>query len=224
MSLSKPRHKRVRTNLPLTWRASFASTIHNISVGGLYFKCTTPPQVGEPIELNFMLPGTQVAIHANGLVRWVSNHAWSMDNDVLAGVGVEFVELGEAQQQLLQHYVENKPAELRLGNRVAVRLVVDYFFAGENFRSIANELSPNGMFLVSDEPHQLEDVLHLRFLLPDVQAMIKARAVVRWRHEAIPAALENIITPGMGLEFTDVSEEDRQVIRHFIDNFNRSAN
>lgn len=210
------RNKRVRTRLPLTWKASFKSTIFNISNGGLYFKCNIPPSVGEHLELNFTLPGGTEPITAGGIVRWTSNNSNLGESENVYGVGLEFEALSDKARTALEAYIAQGLEEQRHSKRLQVRIVVDYMFAGSNYRTIANDISRFGMFLVTDEPLQLDDVLHMRFRLPMLDAMLKVRAMVRWRHDAIPQTLSSVITPGMGVEFMDVTEEDLLLIDQFL--------
>ena len=210
------RNKRVRTKIPLVWKAAFKSIIYNISSGGLYFKCNHPPNVNETLELNFTLPDTTQSISCSGIVRWVSDNSLSGETATLYGVGLEFDVLEANVKEVLDSFVDKGLAEQRLSRRLPVRIVVDYLFAGENFRTLANDISRTGMFLVSTDPLQLDDIVHMRFRLPDTKALIKARGLVRWRHDAIPQTLSTIITPGMGVEFTDTNEVDLQLIDRFI--------
>lgn len=222
----KARNKRVHTKLPLTWRATFNSTIFNVSRGGLYFRCANPPRVGDLLELDFSLPDSTIAIRASGVVRWVSSNSISPEMDNLFGVGLEFEKIADEGTQALETFIakqlESNTQVDREHRRLPVRVVVDYMFSGENYRTIANDISRRGMFLVSTEPLDLDDMLHMKFRLPNVEALIKARGIVRWRHTAIPETLSNVITPGMGVEFTDISEEDLQLVAQFIQSQNQS--
>jgi uncharacterized protein (TIGR02266 family) len=216
----KQRHKRVHTQFLLSWKPTFQSTVNNISRGGLYFRSPHPPEVGGCIDLDFTLPDSDQRIRGTGIVRWVSNNSFSTEMNNLFGVGIEFDKLDPQSTQIIEEFVTknlaNEAPGKRQHKRFSIRLVVDYSFSGEKYRTIANDIGKRGMFLVTTEPLQLDDIIHLRFHLPKVEGLIKARATVRWRHDAIPETLSSVVTPGMGVEFTDISEEDLMLIEQFL--------
>jgi c-di-GMP-binding flagellar brake protein YcgR len=212
----KPRHKRVFTKTPLSWTANFQSTILNISAGGLYFRSTSPPETKSSIKLSFKLPGTNHTIATEALVHWVSSNSQESKQQPLYGVGVEFTDLAASDQAKLQEFVEKSKQEERKNRRHGSKLLVEYHFAGQNFRCMANDISRTGMFIVTTEPLQLEDMLNAKFTLPGSGERIKIRSIVRWRHVEIPTNLTSVIVPGMGIEFLTVSTEDQLVISEYI--------
>ena len=212
----KDRKNRLKTRLPLEWRTSFESTIYNVSSGGLYFRSLNQPSVDSTIQLKFCLPNSDYVLETSGTVCWTSKHSAS-GNAEYFGVGVQFDEMPTEKRQKFDEYLHHLAGEQRTHLRWSTRVVIEYHFAGADYRTIANEISENGMFLVTEDPLQLDDIIHLRFSLPDSQDQIKTRAIVRWRHDAIPEDLSEVVTPGMGIEFCGLSKEDKQLISEFID-------
>jgi hypothetical protein len=85
-------------------------------------------------------------------------------------------------------------------------LSINYEGAIENIAVRPPDLSPHGMFVNTDQELENGAVLKLRFRLTATGRMIQARAEVRY-------CLKNV---GVGVEFVDISAEDRQAIREAI--------
>jgi type IV pilus assembly protein PilZ len=77
----------------------------NVSEGGVFLKSELLLEVGETLWLSFVLPGTAMAIRTRGRVVWV--HRTPNDNDPtdIPGMGVQFLDLSDAEQAALQVYL-----------------------------------------------------------------------------------------------------------------------
>ncbi len=102
--------------------------------------------------------------------------------------------------------------ERRRNARTPVTLLVQYRFDTlEDFvAEYATNLSPEGMFLQTNEPSPVGSLLHVQFSLKDGSRLIEGLArVVR---VARPGE-----APGMGVEFVQFDEPSRALIRQICD-------
>lgn len=90
--------------------------------------------------------------------------------------------------------------------RVEKRLVLEYRANGAPFRALVTDLGEGGAFV--DTPGPLPPGTDLTFTLDldDAMEPITGRARVAWRQETV----------GMGIEFLDLSDDDRQRLRFFV--------
>ncbi|MHC4884599.1 MAG: protein kinase domain-containing protein [Planctomycetota bacterium] len=72
------------------------------------------------------------------------------------------------------------------------------------------DLSENGAFILSDAPLPINSFLRLNFALEGSSARVNVLGLVRW-HDPTPGRT------GMGVQFLEVSTEDRSHINRFVD-------
>ena len=89
---------------------------------------------------------------------------------------------------------------------------------GENQEGIASTIGGGGLFIEQFLPLAEGSETILEFSLPASRNRIKAKAKVAWVR---PKVIERICFPGMGLQFTDISDQDRAELLHFVETFNR---
>ena len=99
-SFNRRTSTRVTLDLPVAFR--FADTIAtaptlNLSKGGLGVRTMTPLEAGTKVHVRFRLPGSQRDVDA------VSRVAWS---DHRAGMGLQFEEVGMADQSAVDEFVD----------------------------------------------------------------------------------------------------------------------
>ncbi|MGQ0508680.1 MAG: PilZ domain-containing protein [Myxococcaceae bacterium] len=75
-----------------------------------------------------------------------------------------------------------------------------------------SDLSPGGTFIRSDLLLEQGEKLALEFQVPGVPRLMRAQARVAWVRR-FPKEDE---FPGMGVEFTTMSEEDRSVLTQYL--------
>ncbi|HKJ04172.1 MAG TPA: TIGR02266 family protein [Geopsychrobacteraceae bacterium] len=101
-------------------------------------------------------------------------------------------------------------------SRIEARLEV--FLNTEESRKLKNysvNFSPGGLFLETDELEDVDTQLSLEFKLPETGAQMKCKARVAWVNH--PEKLQNPRLPaGFGLQFVDLTQQARSVIRDFI--------
>ncbi len=95
--------------------------------------------------------------------------------------------------------------------RTPVSILVQYRFS--HFEDFVTEysvnLSPGGIFLSSNEPRPLGEVVYLQFTLSDGSRLIEGLGKVVW---VVPPE-DKTRTPGMGIEFVHFDDESQALIR-----------
>jgi len=91
-------------------------------------------------------------------------------------------------------------AYVRRYPRLGVRMAVDYTADSESYHSMASNVGGGGLFLVQVEGLEPEKEISVRFRPAKHLPLIQAKARVRF---VIPGQ-------GAGIEFTEISEADRQ--------------
>ena len=103
-SFNRRTSTRVTLDLPVTFR--FADTIAtaptlNLSKGGLGVRTMTPLETGTKVHVRFRLPGSQCDLEAESRVAW---------SDHRAGMGLQFEEVGMADQSAVDEFVDQHAA------------------------------------------------------------------------------------------------------------------
>jgi uncharacterized protein (TIGR02266 family) len=99
---------------------------------------------------------------------------------------------------------------LRTGRRYTIRTE---FHLGASaglgeIRLDTEDLSIGGAFLAADLLFEVGEVLSLSFSLPGSERLIRARGRIAW----VSRGESGTKPPGMGLEFLDLSDDDRAAI------------
>jgi Tfp pilus assembly protein PilZ len=78
------------------------------------------------------------------------------------------------------------------------------------------DLGLRGVFVERSEELPAGAPVTVRFRLPGNERALEARARVVWRHPADAPRVAARLPPGLGLEFTDMSDADRGRVRAFL--------
>jgi len=97
--------------------------------------------------------------------------------------------------------------EKRAHPRVPLVTKVDVESDGYAFLAVAQDISAGGMRIATANPPLAGTLLTLTFVLPNTERKIRVRAVVRHVVEG----------SAMGVEFADVSADDKVAIRAFVE-------
>jgi uncharacterized protein (TIGR02266 family) len=120
-----------------------------------------------------------------------------------------------------QHASELHASELRLReaevadeHRASKRisLAVELHLASEShfFSGLSGDISEGGVFVSTYRALAMGSLVDIEFSLPGSDRTIHARGEVRWHRDASPGA-----TPGVGIAFEELADEDRSVIHRF---------
>ena len=101
-------------------------------------------------------------------------------------------------------------AERRTAQRVQLDADVSLYSSTTFWAGIAEDISEGGLFVATYQLEPIGTVMDLRFELPTGQA-VAVRGVVRWLREVMDEG-----TPGMGIQFQDLSPADADIIKSFV--------
>jgi uncharacterized protein (TIGR02266 family) len=76
----------------------------NVSAGGLFIATYRLMPVDTEVALTFVLPD-ELPIFVHGIVRWLRDPRDVSASEVPPGMGIEFVNLGEAEQARIDAYI-----------------------------------------------------------------------------------------------------------------------
>ncbi len=101
----------------------------------------------------------------------------------------------------------------RSGPRVSVNIEVTLTGAHNFFRGFTEDISAGGLFVATHQFYPIGTEFNLSLSLEgrDIPVLVK----VAWIRESNPLKLADA-EPGMGLQFIDMTEEQRMLIEEFI--------
>ena len=106
---------------------------------------------------------------------------------------------------------ERRPKEQRGTARIPMLTEVEFSFAGVTFKARSSDLSPGGMFVISEEiPPEDADVIIRAAILSPSKAHVTCRGVVSHIREAKEGAR------GFGVMFTAIEAENREAVKAIL--------
>ena len=101
------------------------------------------------------------------------------------------------------------------GTRAQVEIDVDLSTYGRYYLSKLENVSSGGAFVRTRSVHPVGTDVKLRFRLPDDTRVIEASAEVVWVYDQAGDVEPN--STGMGIRFTNITDEDQGRIANFVD-------
>jgi len=98
------KHDRIKKSLDSevhTDEGMTSSTSQDLSQGGVYISTPDPIKEGSIVELSFGLQGEE-PVKLKGIVRWIRSEE---DEEKRAGMGIEFIDVTEVQQVIINKIV-----------------------------------------------------------------------------------------------------------------------
>jgi uncharacterized protein (TIGR02266 family) len=96
---------RIKINLRYPDRETFVSRFsHNLSRTGIFIRASDPAPVGSRIRFEYRLQDDSRILRGAGIVRWARPPEAASENEP-AGMGLEFIDLDEESDQLVQQIV-----------------------------------------------------------------------------------------------------------------------
>ena len=149
--------------------------------------------------------------------------ALELDNEseTMSLIGPKDEPLGEvswdAVMDFIQGYVEESRPHRAVRNFPRSRLAVRVSYLtpdNKQIKSITGEVGGGGVFIESNLPPRVGTDLALELVLPDDPTVpINAKGKVAWVR---PREERYAFFPGMGVQFTEISEEGRQRLLNMI--------
>ena len=103
--------------------------------------------------------------------------------------------------------------ERREHPRILVRAMVDYESQDTFLYDYSQNLSEGGLFINTESPLAVGEVLDLKFSLPDIEKVFQVKGEVKWVIEEKKGPLMK----GMGIAFKDLSDDDRKLIQSYME-------
>jgi type IV pilus assembly protein PilZ len=102
--------------------------------------------------------------------------------------------------------------------RIFLRALVDYESQDTFIYDYSKDLSQGGIFIQTDKPLKINDVIELKFSLPDIAKVFNVKGEVKWTNTEEGEGLMK----GMGIEFKDMSAEDRKMLQEYVHRANKN--
>ncbi len=101
--------------------------------------------------------------------------------------------------------------ERRSASREPIKIPIDYSAVDVFFAEFASNINEGGMFIETDNPAELEDVVQLQMSFPGLESPVQVGGRVAWTSDGKEGA-----PPGMGIEFLGLTEETRDTINQIV--------
>ncbi len=79
----------------------------NLSEGCIFLKTTETLPVGKHLSLKFTIPDSVNLLEATGIVKWIITEGESIENNIVPGVGIEFLHIGEDTKQKIKKFIDD---------------------------------------------------------------------------------------------------------------------
>lgn len=110
--------------------------------------------------------------------------------------------------------------EGRGGRRVPIQLLVDYKSGGNYLFDFCKDLGTGGVFIQTDKPLPMGSPIDLTFTIPDSKETLMTKGTVIWVQA--PVADRKDLTPGMGVQFSGFSGDQRRLLEEFVTRYHGS--
>ena len=104
--------------------------------------------------------------------------------------------------------------EARQHNRIQLMVQVDMTSENNFYTGLSTNISAGGLFVAALDLLPFGTLIDLNFAFPSSGKRLQVQGVVRWHREMDERHPE--VTPGMGVEFINLADEDRRAIEGFI--------
>jgi uncharacterized protein (TIGR02266 family) len=193
------------------------TTSSRLSVEGIFVRGVVTPRENAQLTLRLTLPDAAGTLDAHGTV---TERVPPGQKGKEAGFWVRFDDLDEEVRQALEDALRDRSGgglTKRTFARVPIRLQVSWPTPRDFLLAYADNISAGGIFVVTNDPPQLHEVVELSLKLPDGDAPAKTNAEVIQRVTA-EQAQQFGRNPGAGLQFVGSDDEFRRRLDVCIDN------
>ena len=199
---------------------SMQTTTSRIGADGAFIRSLVSPKEGSRLELSLSLPGSPRPVDAKGTVG-----PRNMESAKESGFWVQFDELSDDARTFLDVILRSRgvagpgrPARNektvqterpRAYPRVPARLRVGWTSSRDFLTAYSENISRGGIFIATDNPPELREIVELSVELPDGLPPVKTRAEVVHSVTAAQARSSGRVA-GAGLQFIDAGDDFRQ--------------
>lgn len=186
------------------------TTSSRLGADGVFVRGVVTPKDGAQVALQITLPGTTRPVDAVGTV---TERVTPGSKGKEAGFYVRFDQLSDESRALLEALISERSAVGAAGKRAFARvpahLKVSWPSPREFLVAYAENISMGGMFVMTQDPPPLHEVVDLSLELPDGPAPAKTKAEVIQRITTAEAKGLGR-HPGAGLQFVGSDDEFRR--------------
>jgi type IV pilus assembly protein PilZ len=181
-----------------------------LSTGCAFVRCLIPPRAGEKVSLQLYLPDGG-ALKLTAKVR-------ERGSERATGFWADFEPDLRAQARIsraLASVPEKGGSERRATRRIAMRLAVRFGTVDHLRKEYTTNISAGGMFIRTEHPPAMNEVVQVSLALPGAGAPLDARAMVV--HRVTPEeARQRGVDPGVGVQFVESDDRFRERIDQII--------
>ncbi len=112
-----------------------------------------------------------------------------------------------------------KSSDKRTGDRIPVKMLVDYKSEGNYLFDFSYNLGTGGIFIHTQSILPRGSVVVMNFTLPETGEKFEVKGQVMWTQEVAPEAEAST---GMGVQFLELSEQQRTVLAEYVNQFSSS--
>ncbi|HLA00163.1 MAG TPA: PilZ domain-containing protein [Thermodesulfovibrionales bacterium] len=189
----------------------------NISVDGAAIE--TKKRLDVNREYNFKIDYKGNPLRAKGLVVWSqliqSEKTETGDLVPIYRSGVKFIDTLDEKAIILMSFIEDNKVETperRLGGVRCKIASAGSITVGYPYEYFVKKISLSGMEIETEHPLDPDSRHEMELALNEKVVTLTGRIVTCAK---VPS--ENATTYHMGVEFTEISDEDRELLRHFLD-------
>jgi uncharacterized protein (TIGR02266 family) len=199
---------------------SMQTTTSRIGAEGMFVRSLVTPKDGSRLDLTISLPGSARPLDLAGLV--MANPEPTQE----AGFWVQFDGLSDDLRSFIDVLLRSKgvrgpgrpqrPTETviradkpRAYPRVPARLRVGWTSSRDFLSAYSQNISRGGIFIATDDPPALREILELSVELPDGLPPVKTRAEVVRRVTTAEAKRSGAVA-GAGFQFIDAGDDFRE--------------
>ena len=191
---------RLEVNLNAKYEAGSARGAKSASVlrlggGGLFLSVSEAFAPGTELSVRFRLAPRQTIVGTKAKVVYQGPDR---------GIGLEFLEISSEHRQAILRFIHQKMEENRQFPRAPLAVQVEH--AGGVAIGFSRDISLNGMFIETAEKFDTNSSVRLRFHIDQSGQIVIATAEIRYVVHKL----------GMGVEFSEISREDRDRIQSYV--------
>lgn len=211
------------TRLPLSCEANYKMmgdfappntvSVTEISESGFKFVTTQKIPQDRPIEVMIKVTETSHPLLATGKVVWQKN----ISSKYLLDTCVEFIRISPQHKSRLLSYINNFAEHIKFKRdavRCSMMTEVRYTVLDGTDKTattcLSGDVGIKGLKLHAEEQIDVNTNVRVVFNLPGEKGFIQAKGRVAWKQEE----QGNILA--IGVEFTDIKNEDKERILQFI--------
>jgi uncharacterized protein (TIGR02266 family) len=193
------------------------STSRDLDEESVFVRCVEPPERGERVVLRLYLPGVAVGDSLEGEVTETSSEGFRASFTDLPEEAREQIRAAlaagpSAQPAAVETLEQPSARERRLLPRYLDRFSVTLQSARHRSQRESLNLSATGLFIQTDAPPAIDQIVQVILELPDGKPPAETQAIVV--HRVVPG---DVAAPGAGVQFIAADDDFRARIDAYLE-------